>query len=126
LPTSTDKQDVNNQLRHFATSARAIIEHDGGCPELWPPPSSCIELNSRQRITVPADARLIISTSGFSTANTDLRYRWFDGENDGCSRATTFVFTWVPGTSTSKATGPRLLESTAPQFDAPAHGFRVA
>jgi hypothetical protein len=37
-------------------------------------------------------ARLTISAPGFSTENIpDLRSRWFGGENDGWSRATTFI-----------------------------------
>src|SRR6266568_2820660 len=73
----------------------------------------------------PVTARLIISISGFGTGNMLLRYRWFDGENDGCRRATTFARTPVPGISTSKATGPMLLESTAHQLGAPAQGRRA-
>src|ERR1039458_3677656 len=74
---------------------------------------------------VPTVARLIISTSGFSTGKTILRCRWFDGENDGCRRVTTFVLISVPGISTSYATEPRLLESTTLQFGASAQGLRV-
>jgi hypothetical protein len=66
-------------------------------------------------------ARLTISAPGFSTENIpDLRSRWFGGENDGWSRATTFTRTPVPSTSMSYATGPTL--STALQFGTPAQG----
>jgi hypothetical protein len=83
---------------------------------------SCTSPEPVQREFQSLDSRtahLTISTSGFLTVNAVLRYRWFDGEKDGCKRATTLVCIPVPGISTTECVGRAMLNATKRGFPNP-------